>query len=252
MTERAIVELQIDIPTADGTADCCLFRPDNDGRFPVVIYLPDIRGIRPVFMEMARKVAAQGYAVLMPNLFYRLCPTPAIDPALKWGSDACMARFGALFAVVTPDGLARDHAAFLKYLETLPNVKADKIAIVGYCMGGTAAFRVAGVLPDRIALAASFHGGRLASDAPDSPHLQAGKIRARLYFGHAADDASMTPEMVAQLEAALNAAGVEHWTDHYAAKHGYAVADNPAYDAEAEALHWRRLFDLLARTFPRG
>jgi carboxymethylenebutenolidase len=246
-----MAEIQIDIPTADGTAQAFLFHPDTGGPFPVVIYETDIRGIRPVFMDTARKVAAAGYAVLMPNLFYRLSPLPVIDPELAWGSDACMARFGELFGAVTPDGLYRDHVAFLKYLETVPNVKADKVALAGYCMGGTAAFRVAGVLPDRIALAASFHGGRLASDAPDSPHLKADQIQALLYFGHSADDGSMTPAMIAQLEAALNAANVEYVTDHYAAKHGYAVLDNPAYDAEAEALHWKRLFEMLARTFPR-
>jgi carboxymethylenebutenolidase len=247
-----VAELLVDIQTADGAADCYLFRPDSGGPFPAVIYLPDIRGVRPVFMDMARKVATQGYVVLMPNLFYRLCPSPVIDPALKWGSDACMARFGELFAVISPDGLKRDHAAFLKYLQTAPGVVAGKVAIAGYCMGGTAAFRVAGDFPDEIAMAASFHGGRLASDAQDSPHLKAGEIAALLYFGHAADDGSMTPAMIAQLEAALDAAGIIYETDHYAAKHGYAVADNPAHDAKAEALHWQRLFSLLERSFPHA
>jgi carboxymethylenebutenolidase len=244
-----MIELQVAIPTPEGVVDCYLFRPDTGGPFPAVIYLADIRGVRPVFMDMARKVAARGYAVLMPNLFYRLCPSPVIDPELQWGSDACMARFGELFGAVTSDGLARDHAAFLDYLETAPGVAPGKVAIAGYCMGGTAAFRVAGALPDRIALAAAFHGGRLANDAPDSPHLNADKIQALLYFGHAADDASMTPEMIVRLEAALDAAKVEHVTDHYAARHGYAVRDNPAYDAAAEERHWERLFDILARTF---
>jgi carboxymethylenebutenolidase len=247
-----MAERQVDIPTADGAADCYLFQPDSGGPFPAVIYLPDIRGVRAVFMDMARKVAAQGYVVLMPNLFYRLCLSPVIDPTLKWGSEACMARFGQLFAVISPDGLKRDHAAFLEYLKKAPGVAAGKVAIAGYCMGGTVAFRVAGDFPDEIAMAASFHGGRLASDAPDSPHLKADKIEALLYFGHAADDGSMTPAMIAQLEAALDAAGVVYETDHYAAKHGYAVADNPSHDAQAEALHWKRLFSLLERSSPHA
>jgi carboxymethylenebutenolidase len=249
--ESAMIEREVNIPTADGTAQAFLFHPDTGGPFPVVVYETDIRGIRPVFMDMARKVAAAGYAVLLPNLFYRVSLLPVIDPALAWGSDACMARFGELFTAVTPDGLTRDHAAILKFLETIPDVAADRVALVGYCMGGTAAFRVAGTLPDKFALAASFHGGRLANDAPDSPHLNADKIQALLYFGHAADDASMTPEMIGRLEAALDAAHVEHVTDHYAARHGYAVKDNPAYDAAAEERHWERLFEMLGRTFGR-
>ena len=245
-------ETRIDIPTQDGTADCLMIRPDAGGPFPAVIYLPDIRGIRPVFIDMARRVAAEGYAVLMPNIFYRLCPAPVIDPSIVWGAEAAMARFGELFAVVTPDGLKRDHAAFLNYLTTAPDVAPGKIAIVGYCMGGLAAFRVSVDFPDRIGTMASFHGGRLATDAPDSPHLMADRVKAKLYFGHAADDASMTPEMIGWLNAALDKAGVDYETDHYAARHGYAVKDNPAHDAEAESLHWKRLLALLAGTIRRG
>jgi carboxymethylenebutenolidase len=246
-----MIEKHIDIKTADGMADCIVMHPDSGGPFPAVIYLPDIRGIRPVFMDMARKLAGHGYMVLMPNLFYRLAPAPVIDPGLVWGSEPAMKRFGELFGAVTPDGLKRDHAAFLDYLKTVSEAAAGPVAIAGYCMGGTAAFRVAGDFGDRIAAAASFHGGRLASDAPDSPHLNAGHVRARLYFGHAADDASMTDEMIAQLNAALDAAHVTYETDHYSAKHGYAVKDNPAYDAEAEERHWKRLFELLAKVFPK-
>jgi carboxymethylenebutenolidase len=223
-----MAELQIDIPTADGTAQAFLFHPDSGGPFPAVIYETDIRGIRPVFMDMARKVAAAGYAVLMPNLFYRLSPPPVIDPAIVWGSDAAMTRFGELFGAVTPEGLARDHEAFFKFLESQPSVAKGKVATAGYCMGGTAAFRVAGDFPDKVAAAASFHGGRLA-----------------------ADDASMTDAMIAQLNQALDAAGVDYVTDQYAARHGYAVKDNPAHDDAAEALHWTRLFEMLEKTFAR-
>lgn len=246
------METRVDIQTADGTADCFLFQPETGGPFPAIIYLPDIRGVRAVFMEMARKVAAQGYAVLMPNLFYRLSPSPVIDPDIAWFSEPCMKRFGELVSVITPDGLASDHRAFLEYLKAAPGVAPGKVAIAGYCMGGTVGFRIAGDFPEDIAMAASFHGGRLASDAPDSPHLKAADITALLYFGHAADDQSMTPAMIAQLEGALAAADVPHVTDHYAAKHGYAVADNPAHDAKAEALHWTRLFEMLGKAFPRS
>ena len=246
-----MAESEVQIPTADGTAQAILFHPDTGGPFPGVIYETDIRGIRPVFMDMARKVAAAGYAVLLPNLFYRLCPAPVIDPQIPWGTDAAMKRFGELFAVVTPDGLKRDHEAFLKFLETQPSVTKGKVAVAGYCMGGTAAFRIAGDFPDKVSAMASFHGGRLASDAPDSPHLKAGRIKAHLYFGHSADDASMTDAMIAQLNRTLDAAGVDYVEDRNSAKHGYAVKDNPAHDDAAEALHWKRLFELLEKTFGR-
>jgi carboxymethylenebutenolidase len=241
----------IDIKTADGMADCILMHPDSDGPFPAVIYLPDIRGIRPVFMDMARKLAGHGYCVLMPNIFYRLSSAPVIDSGLVWGSDPAMKRFGELFGAVTPEGLKHDHAAFLDYLKTESAAASGPVAIAGYCMGGTCAFRVAADFPEEIVAMASFHGGRLASDAPDSPHLGANRIRARLYFGHAADDASMTDAMIAQLNPALDAAGVTYETDHYSARHGYAVKDNPAYDADAEERHWKRLFELLAKVFPK-
>jgi carboxymethylenebutenolidase len=246
-----MIEREVRIPTADGTCEAYLFHPDTAGPFPAVIYETDIRGIRPVFMEMARKVAAAGYTVLMPNLFYRLCPPPVIDPQIAWGTEAAMKRFGELFPAVTPAGLARDHEAFFKFLESDSSAAQGKVALAGYCMGGTAAFRIAGDLPDKVAVAASFHGGRLANDAPDSPHLKAGKIKGRLYFGHAADDGSMTEAMIAELNKALDAAGVDYIDDRYTAKHGYAVKDNPAHTDEAEAQHWRQLFALLRRTFYR-
>jgi len=246
-----MAEREVRIPTADGICGAFLFHPDTGGPFPAVIYETDIRGIRPVFMDMARKVAAAGYAVLMPNLFYRLCPPPVIDPAIPWGTEAAMKRFGELFPSITPDGLNRDHEAFFKFLETEPSAAESKAALAGYCMGGTAAFRIAGDFPDKVAAAASFHGGRLANDAPDSPHLKANKVKARLYFGHAADDGSMTEAMIAELNKALDAAGVDYIDDRYTAKHGYAVKDNPAHTDAAEAQHWKQLFALLEKTFRR-
>src|SRR6185312_10339556 len=110
------------------------------------------------------------------------CPPPVIDPAIPWGTEAAMKRFGELFPSITPDGLNRDHEAFFKFLETEPSAAESKAALAGYCMGGTAAFRIAGDFPDKVAAAASFHGGRLANDAPDSPHLKANRIKAHLYF----------------------------------------------------------------------
>src|SRR5690606_3695355 len=122
----------------------------------------------------------------------------------------------------------------------LPAVKGTKFAIVGYCMSGAIALRTAADFPGRIVAAASFHGGRLASDADDSPHLRAADIRAKVYLGYARDDASMTDEMIAQLESSLAAAGVDYRSEHYPARHGFAVADSASYDAGAAERHWER------------
>ncbi len=242
-------EAQIDIQTQDGTVDSFLVYPDQGGPHPAVIYISDIRGSRPVFKEMARRLASHGYTVLMPNLFYRVGPAPVWDPAVSTQSEAGRARVAELFAAVTVEGCRSDHAAFLHYLASIPEIAQPLTAEVGYCMGGAVAVRAAADFPNRIIAAASFHGGRLATDAPDSPHLRAKDIRAPLYFGHAADDASMTPEMIETLEAALNAAQVRYTTDHYTAHHGYAVVDSPAYDKAAAEFHWERLVEFLGNAF---
>jgi carboxymethylenebutenolidase len=242
-------ETNVDIRTRDGRADSFLVYPDHAGPHPAVIYIPDIRGPRPVFKDMARRLASHGYAVLMPNLFYRLGPAPVWTLTGSTQSEAGRARVAELFAAVTVEGCHRDHVAFLDYLASIPEIAQPRTAEVGYCMGGAVAMRAAADFPDRIIAAACFHGGRLATDAPDSPHLRAKEIRARLYFGHAADDGSMTPEMIEKLEAALNAAHVRFTTDHYTAHHGYAVADSPAYEEDAAEFHWTRLVEFLRDAF---
>jgi carboxymethylenebutenolidase len=244
-----MIESEISIQTPDGPTEAFLFHPDTGGPFPVVIYITDIRGIRPSFMAMARRVAAEGYTVLMPNIFHRLTPVPVIDPEIPWGTPECMARFGELLGAVTPEGNKIDHLAYLDYLKTVTAAAKGKVAVVGYCMGGLYAFHAATDLPDEVAVALSFHGGGLATEQPNSPHLKADRVKSVLYFGHAAEDGSMTPEMIDRLNAALDAAKVTYETDHYPGKHGYAVVDNPSHDAASEALHWHRLFEILKQTF---
>ena len=244
-------ETDVDIRTRDGTADCFLAYPEHAGPHPAVVYIPDIRGPRPVFKDMARRLASDGYAVLMPNLFYRVGRAPVWNIPDSTQSEAGRARVSELFAAVTVDGCHRDHVAFLDYLTSIPEIAEQRTAEVGYCMGGAIAMRAAADFPDRIIAAASFHGGRLATDQPDSPHLRAKDLRAVLYFGHAADDASMTPEMIEKLEAALDAVHVHYTTDHYTARHGYAVADSPAYDEAAAEFHWTRLVKFLREALGR-
>lgn len=245
----------VDVPTSDGVADAYLVRPDGDGPFPAVLVFMDAFGLRPRMAEMAETIAARGYLVLVPNLFHRFGRAPLVD--LSGLGDA--AQRGALFEqltpmirALTPDVVARDTAAYLDYLAAQPGVASGPVAITGYCMGGMNALRAIEAHPDRIAAAAAFHAGRLATDAPDSPHLAVGAVTGELYFGHADQDPSMPAEQIAALEKALDDAGVTYRSEVYAgARHGFTQSDTPMYDEQATERHWTALFDLLDRTFRR-
>ncbi|MEU5790534.1 dienelactone hydrolase family protein [Micromonospora purpureochromogenes] len=245
----------VDVPTSDGGADAYLVRPDADGPFPPVLLFMDAFGLRPRLAEMAQRIAAEGYVVLVPNLFHRAGRAPLVDLTGLGDPERRGALFGRLMPLITaltPDVVARDTAAYLDFLAAQPGVTAGPAAVTGYCMGGTTALRAIEAHPDRLAAAASFHGGRIVTDAADSPHLAVGAVTGELYFGHADNDQSMTAEQIETLEKALEAAGVRHRSEVYTgAQHGYTMADTPAYDERATERHWAALFDLLDRTFRR-
>ena len=149
-----------------------------------------------------------------------------------------------------PELIERDAGAYLRWLAESPLVADGPIAITGYCMGARLALYTAGAYPDRVAAAAGFHGGRLATDDPTSPHLAAEHITAELYFGHADQDPSLPEDQIERFEDALTAAGVRHRCEVYpGARHGYTQADTSSYDAKADERHWVALLDLLDRTF---
>ncbi|MFI5836759.1 dienelactone hydrolase family protein [Micromonospora sp. NPDC051300] len=243
----------VDVPTPDGTADALLARPDSGGPFPGVLLFMDAFGLRPRLAEMATTIAARGYVVLVPNLFYRAGPTPPVDMSALADDGRraeLFARVGPMIAALTPETVGRDAAAYLDFLAAQPDIAPGPAAITGYCMGGTNALRAIEAHPDRIAAVAAFHAGRVVTDAPDSPHLGVGAVTGELYFGHADQDASMTAEQIAYLEKALDAAGVTYRSEVYpGAHHGYTQADTPMYDERATERHWVALFDLLERTF---
>lgn len=244
----------VDIPTSDGVADACLTRPDGDGPFPAVLLFMDAFGPRPRLVEMAERIAAQGYLVLTPHLFYRAGRAPLFDLSRLGDPDqrgALFAQIGPMARALTPEAISRDTAAYLDFLAARDDVRPGPVAITGYCLGGTNALRAIEAHPDRIAAIASFHGGHLVTDAPDSPHLGVGSITGEVYFGHADADASATPEQIATLEKALDAAGVRYRSEVYAgAHHGFTMADTPMYDEQATDRHWAALFDLLGRALP--
>ncbi|MBB5931066.1 dienelactone hydrolase family protein [Streptomyces echinatus] len=243
----------VDIPTEDGVADAYLAHPDDGRPRPGVLLYQDAYGLRPHLRSMADRLAGAGYTVLVPNVFYRLGRAPVvdlpefIDPA---ADPTIWERLGPILAGLTPDLVKRDAGAYLHWLADSPRTADGPVALTGYCMGARLALWTAGAHPDRVAAAAGFHGGQLATDAPDSPHLEAPRITAELYFGHADEDPSLPPEQMARFEEALSTAGVRHTCEVYTgAHHGYTQADTSAYDRVATERHWAALLDLLERTF---
>ncbi|WP_260636942.1 dienelactone hydrolase family protein [Streptomyces angustmyceticus] len=241
----------LDIPTPDGVADAYLAHPDDGAPHPGVLLYMDAFGLRPSLEEMAKRLAGHGYTVLVPNVFYRSGRAPlvelpdAIDPSQR---PEIFEQLFPIMQTLTPEPAMRDAGAYLDWLAASPMVTDGPVGTTGYCMGGVLAVRTAAAHPDRVAAAAAFHAGRLATDAEDSPHRLAGRITARLYFGHADQDRSMTPEQIGDLEQALDAAGVRYRSELYeGAHHGYTQADTTAYHAEADARHWRNLLDLFGQ-----
>ncbi len=242
----------VDVPTGDGAADAILAAPIDGGLYPAVLLYMDAFGLRPRLEEMAARLAGEGYVVLVPNVFYRRGRAPLVDLE---GLDEPSGRgrvFGVLRPIMqahTPARAMLDADAYLAHLAAHPQVADGPIGTVGYCMGGALALRTAAHFPDRVAAAASFHGGRLVTDQRDSPHTLADRIKAEVYLGHADHDDSITPEQQEVLAQALTAAGVRFVAEVYeGAAHGFTMADTAAYDTEAEARHWDRLLDLFNRT----
>ena len=235
-----------DLVTPDGVLDCYVFQPEGAGPWPPVILYMDAFGIRPDLDVMAERLAAAGYVVAAPNLYHRSGAYAPFDPAQVAAGGAERDRFMGMIRSIDGETVMRDTAAVLALLDVEPSAKPGPLGAVGYCMGGGYALRAAGVFPDRVAAAASFHGGSLATDRPDSPHLLAGQIRARVYVGVAGIDPGFTDEQRNRLDAALQAAGVRFEIETYeGAQHGFAVHNHRVYNREASERHWERLLRLL-------
>lgn len=241
----------VDVPTPDGVADAILTVPSDEGRHPGVLLYMDAFGLRPRLEEMARRIASEGYVVLMPNVFYRSGRAPVVDLgdlSRPENRATIFEKLGPLMAALTPELAMHDAAAYLDFLATDERVSAGPVGTVGYCMGGALALRTAALAPDRVGAVASFHAGRLATDAPDSPHRSFGSIRGEVYIAHADNDGSMPPEQQDLVERTLTEAGVTHRVELYAgAAHGFTMADSAAYDEAATERHWENLLPLLAR-----
>ena len=238
---------KVDIKTKDGICPSYVYRPAGRGPWPAVLVFMDGLGIRPAMLEIGERLAAHGYFALLPDLYYRSGPYEPMNPHTVF-SDPAQRKIltEKFFALATPANIMADTRAFLDYLAAQPDVKPGGIGTTGYCMGGLMSLTAAGTYPDRIVAAASYHGGRLASDAPDSPHLLAAKIKARVYVAGAIEDQSFPDDMKTRLEEALTTAGVDHTIETYPAKHGWVFRDTPVYDAAASERHWQTMLALLS------
>lgn len=243
-----MIEKEIEIRTADGTSDGFLYQPDGPGPWPGVIHLTDIGGIRDANRDLSKRIASAGYVVLMPNVFYRNAKPPVIPPGLKHGDEKFMQRFQELAAPITPEAVERDASAYVDFLAKQESAGRGAFGIVGYCFTGGVALRMAATRPDRIAAAASFHGGRLFTEDRSSPHTVLPRVKARLYFGHAVEDRSMPKEAIEKLEGALAAWGGRYESETYeGAHHGWTMSDGHAYnqhEAERALAKLRELFAL--------
>ena len=244
----------IEIPAADGTAEALVARPSTGtGPFPGVILYMDAFGLRPRIQDMAQRIADWGYVVLAPNVFYREGTAaelaPDLDMTTPEGREAAGAAAFPRVGRLTTDKALPDIDAWLDALGRLDGVAPGPIGVTGYCMGARLAVRTATAHPDAVAACGGFHGGGLATDEPDSPHLGLGNARARFVFGHADHDRSMDPDAVARLGQALDAAGLNAANEIYAgAPHGYSMADTSAFHPEATERHFRELRELLDGT----
>jgi carboxymethylenebutenolidase len=248
-----IVETDLAIETPDGSCDAAFIHPAS-GAHPGVLIWPDAFGLRPAMREMGRRLAGEGFAVLVPNPFYRLAKAPLYETAanVDFGDPATRARLGPLMSSITaPGAVEKDAAVYVAFLDAQRQVdRARRIGTQGYCMGGALALRTAAAAPDRIGAGASFHGGGLVTDRPDSPHLLAPRIRARMYVGVAANDDQRQPEAKDKLRAAFAAGGVPTEIEVYPARHGWCVPDMPTeagapiYSAPDAERAWGKLLAL--------
>jgi carboxymethylenebutenolidase len=248
--QGTVVESDVTVKTSGGVADAALFHPAGKGRWPAVLIWTDILGLRPVFREMGRRLAAQGYVVLVPNPFYRLQRAPVVDGAFDFNKPEDRAKLMPLAASLTPEGTEQDALAFIAFLDAQPQTdKVAKAGVQGYCMGGPLTFRTAAVVPSRIGAAATFHGGGLVTAKPDSPHLLIPKMKVRAYCAVADNDDKRDPQAKVTLKAAFDAAGVPARVEVYdGADHGWCVKGSAVYNEVSAERAWAELTALYKTT----
>ncbi len=241
-----MIEHHLDIPTADGAMNSFVVHPEEGGPFPVVLFYMDAPGKREELHDMARRLAAVGYFVVLPNLYYR----ESRDFYLAERTEAAMARMFALMDSLGAHTTACDTTALLRFVDAQAQADASRIGAVGYCMSGPFVMWAAAANPGRFRGIASIHGAQMATDAPDSPHRMAPKILCECYFACAEIDKWAPPADIEKLQAALQAAGTPHRIEWYpGVEHGFVFPQRGTiYNRPAAERHWERLFSLFRRT----
>jgi len=242
---KALVRRDVAITTADGTCDAYFVAP-AEGRHPGVLVWPDIRGLRPAFRQMADRLAGEGYAVLTINPFYRWQKSPVVDAANDFNVPAVREKLFGYLKRLTRPIVETDAAAHLAFLDAQKEVDTKRrIGTTGYCMGGAMTIYTAALNPNRVGAAASFHGGGVATDKPDSPHLLIGDTNAGYLFAIADNDDKESPNEKVLLKEALAPRPQWHEVEVYAgAMHGWCPPDGRAYDEAAAEKAWGRMLEL--------
>ncbi|MGE2734066.1 dienelactone hydrolase family protein [Mycolicibacterium vaccae] len=238
------------VTTPDGSCPVSLHTPEGQGPWNAIVMYPDAGGARETFREMADRLAGFGYAVLVPDVYYRDGDWAPFSMATVFSDPKERQRLFSMIAKVTPEHMTSDAGAFFDYLAARPEVRGESFGTTGYCMGGRTSVIVAGRVPERVVAAMSFHGGGLVTEEPDSPHLLADRIGAAVYVGGAKDDRAFTKKDAETLEKALSDAGVEHTIEWYDAMHGFAVPDNGPFDEQAAEKHWAAMRSFFASHLP--
>jgi carboxymethylenebutenolidase len=239
---KRVIEKKVAVRTADGNADAALFYPAGRGRWPAVLMWPDILGLRPVFEEMGRRLAAQGYVVLVPNPYYRVRKAPVVEGPFDFNSRDDMNKIQNLRKGLTDDMADRDSSSYISFLDAQRQTDAGrKAAVQGYCMSGPLSFRTAAVRPDRIGAVATFHPGDLVTDKPSSSHLLIPKTKAAFLVLIAKNDDERLPSEKDVLRSSFAADAHQAKVEVYPANHGWCVAGSASYDESQAERAWAEL-----------
>lgn len=237
-------EQEVEIKTADGTADAYFVHPSS-GKHPGVLIWPDIFGLRPAFRQMGKRLAESGHAVLVVNPFYRVKKAPTAPAHPDFNDPATRTLLMGLMNALNAQTTATDAKAFIPWLDAQPSVdKKRKIGTMGYCMGGPLTLRTAAEFPNRVGAGGSFHGGDLVTGKPDSPHLLIPKIKAHYLFAIAQNDDEKQPEAKKVLRDAFAKASLPAEIEVYAAEHGWCPPDSEVYNEALAEKAWGRLLEL--------
>ncbi len=245
---RDVTESIVEVSMANGVSDCYFVHPAT-GKHPGVLMWPDIKGLRPAFKEMGKRLAAAGYSVLVVNPFYRDAKHPVVGPEASFRDPETRTFLLGMAGKLTQDNAMSDATDYIKFIDQQASVDtARKVGTMGYCMGGPLIMRTAAAVPDRVGAAASFHGGGLVTDKEDSPHLLIERSPAHVLHAIAENDDKKAPNVKDVLAATYAAAGVPAEIEVYAdTMHGWCAIDSAIYhEAQAERA-WARTMALFER-----